>query len=135
YLAWEATLDEDERPFCTDTPAYEIRVTGSVEHSSSMIGCARDTPLSALVGTVGDARQDLVGELADPLDRWRIEVREDQAAAPEAYTTALDEDHSGITLGGPEGSSSLGWSDSARVLSAVNDVLTDTDAACSDPIG
>lgn len=135
YVAWEAGLNEEERPFCTDTPAYGIRVTGTVEHSSSMIDCAGDeNPLTVLLDAVGDARADVVGELADPFDRWTIEVRP-EGAPPRTYTTDHEPARPGVTLTGPTGSSTLAWSDAAAVLHAINDVLTDPDAGCADPVG
>ncbi|GAA1728519.1 hypothetical protein [Brachybacterium phenoliresistens] len=138
YLAWEATLSEQEHVPCTDIPTVGIRVTGSMEHGSRVQDCHGDSPLRALTTSVADAREELIGEIALPTDDWILEVAPVPGGPdPEAggsYRLTLAASRKGMDLLGPDGAvRSLDWEGSAPVLRGINDVLIHEDEiGCSD---
>lgn len=141
YIAWEATLSEQEHVPCTDIPSVGIRVTGSIEHDSSVQDCHEDSPLRALTTSVTEAREALIGEIALPTDDWILDV----APAPGgpdpdaggAYELTLAESQQGMDLLGPDGTArSLDWEGTAPVLRGINDVLLHEDEiGCADAAG
>ena len=145
----------DRGPRCAHSGAITVEISGSISHRSEASSCIASSPMTALHRAVRELRGDAAKLLAEPSQKWTIEIRPwatdgpDDSAPVESYTLRGSGTSDGMTIqgestppgwggtlapGSGEQGPSLGQQGTGTVLTALNEVILGEDRAhCESP--